>query len=195
MKTSTNQIRFSLALLICLFVYSSCQKEQTNINSADTKLAPAMNYTPAKTSTELMALRANKSANIIRTVLEFDNILSLHNTPLDKLSNEQLTDFRNSLVVREGVGVVSLHYGVLKEALSYDDFAVVLSLFGLDVKQGFWGLSNDPAIQAKLSPQGPKISSNDSVEASAIGKDYEGYLCSLQKTCTKSKDYICMSGC
>nr|WP_294943425.1 hypothetical protein [uncultured Mucilaginibacter sp.] len=195
MKTSTNQIRFSLALLIGLFIYSSCQKEQSGVNSTDRKLAPAMNFTPAKTSAELMALRANKDANIIRTVQEFDNTVSLQNTPLAKLSSTQLATFRNSLVVRDGLGVVSLHYGVLKEALTYDDFAVVLGLFGLDVKQGYWGLSNDPAIQAKLSPPTQQTSSVSETNAVAVGKDYEGYYCSLQKTCTKAKDYICMSGC
>nr|WP_294943427.1 hypothetical protein [uncultured Mucilaginibacter sp.] len=186
---------FSFALAV-LFV--SCQKENSSngLKTIDDK--PAINFTPAKTSAELLALRAQKSANLVRTLEDFDKVASSKTTPLRKLSPTQLADFRKSLVVREGVGVVSLYYGDLKETLSYDDFSTVLALFGLDVKEGYWGLSNDPAIQSKLVTGNTQINAVDNgVNSVAPVEDHSGYLCSalLLHTCKKAANSICLSGC
>jgi len=163
---------------------------------------PAINFTPAKTSAELMALRTQKSANLIRTLEDFDKVAASKTTPLSQLSAKQLGDFRKSLLVKDGIGVVSLYYGDLKESLSYDDFSTVLALFGLDVKQGYWGLSNDPDIQSKFVTGNLKTNSNNAVgddgsNAVAPVEDHSGYLCStvLVHTCKKAASSICLSGC
>lgn len=192
MKTNKNSILLTLTMILGITFFTACEKEQAFNAPKAKEIVPSINFTPAKTSAELMALRTDGTANLIRTIGDFDAAVASQATPLSKLSATELAEFKNSLVVRDSIGVVSMHYGVLEQALSYDDFAVAMTLFGLDIKQGYWGLSNDPAIQAKLGLPSLKVNSENAV---AVVKDYIGYYCSLKKTCTQAKDYICMSGC
>jgi len=62
------------------------------------------------------------------------------------LSEKQVSEFRTNLSIKQGKGVVSLQYSILKSALSFDDFADVMVPFGMNIKQVFWRLSNDPNL-------------------------------------------------
>jgi hypothetical protein len=108
-------------------------------------------------------------------------------------------DFRNNIVVRKGVGVVGFKFGRVRKLLSEDDFAKVLSMFGIDAKKGYWGFSNDLEILAKLGSVRNHFSS---ISSSSNGddeqfEDHKGYYCSVTDphTCKVNPDCICLSGC
>jgi hypothetical protein len=203
--------KFAIATVLVTSVILSCKKADTT--SADKQDGYVVNYTLAKTSNELAALQRNSSTNLIRTMNQFDAVAALKNTPLEKLSSTELAELRSSLVCRDGIGVVSLKYGTLEKNLSYDDFATVLSWFGMDVKQGYWGFSKDPAIIAQLAlpkitlPKNGGYESLDGddgtgpdtiyIDPFAPPADHIGYYCSLtlSHTCKKNSDFICLSGC
>src|SRR5688572_30645277 len=128
MRTKIN-ITFALSALLLAALFFSCKKEQEAAVPEPYKI----NFVPAKTSNELIALRKDPKANLIRTVKGFEAIAATRTTPLSKLSTDELAMFKEKIVVREGVGVVGLYLGVLREKLSYDEFATVMTLFGLDI--------------------------------------------------------------
>lgn len=187
--------------LLLLSNFSSCKKD----HSAAAPKPYVINFVPAKTPNELQELKADKNANLIRSLADFDAVVAAGNTPFSKLAQSDLQALRSSIVVREGQGVVSLIYGDLAEKMSYDDFATAFSAFGLDIKEGFWGLSKDPQIIAAMSVTAPvKINDIDEpgyddgeggdVDASA-GKDYFNYYCAGIRSCKKNRNSWCMSGC
>jgi hypothetical protein len=144
-----------------------------------------INFTPAKTSNELVALRNNSHANVIKTLSQFDNILALNESPLNALPKRVVDEFRSQLVVRAGVGIVGLKYGTIKSLLSDADFATVMATFGIDTKNGFWGFSaNENVIN---SVRGKRLK--------AIFEDYKEYQCVSSHNCSKMADYICLTGC
>lgn len=181
------------ALMFSVTIFSSCKKELNTTKEEMVESNYVINFVPAKTTNELITLRNNSKANIIRTLKDFNDVLALKNTPLSKLSTKILEDFKSHIVFRDGVGVVGFKFGTLRQALSYDDFAMTLSIFGLDVKQGYWGFSKDPVIVSKLS-----LTKTDGYVGSFLPvADHPGYLCSLtlSHTCAKAEDHICLSGC
>jgi hypothetical protein len=145
----------------------------------------SINFVPAKTSNELVAIRNNPHANVVKTISQFDNILALNETPLNTLPKEVIDEFRSQLVVRQGVGIVGLRYGTIKKLLSDDDFATVMAMFGIDTKNGFWGFSKNEGVLKSV--RGKRLK--------AFFEDYNEYRCSAPHTCSKSSDDICLSGC
>jgi len=190
-----NNIFKTFILLIGLACSFSCSKESNLAQKKETSEKISrhyeINFTPAKTSGELLALRKDVKANLIRTVEEFEAIVAARNTPLARLSKEQIGSFRSSITFRKGVGVVSFNYGEIRSQLSYEEFAEVMKIFGLDIKQGYWGLSNDPTITKKM--RATKLQST--VLEAGAPRDYIDYWCKYPQTCQKRKDWICMAGC
>jgi len=187
MKTKT-KIALALTIMLAAINLQSC-KNSTMENSSERF---KMNYVPAKTSNELVALRANKSANLIRTKSDFENVIKNQNTPLAKMSPEALERFKQDIVFREKVGIVGFNYQVLKSSLSEDDFNEVMALFGLDTKLGFWGFSVDKEVTKKMSID-RNLRANSS--QSLLFEDYGGYQCISPHNCSKMSNYICLTGC
>ena len=185
--------RLAIAGLLLTTIFVSCKKEgngsasQSNLISGNS----AINFTAAKTSNELIVLRNDPNANIIRTLKDFDAAAALNNNPLSKLSQKDLADFRATIVCRNGVGVVGLKYDLLEKVLSFDDFAIVLSMFGIDAKEGYWGFSKDPVIIAKLAL------TNTGTSGDSFVADHKEYYCSVLEphNCKYLKGAICLSGC
>jgi len=145
----------------------------------------SINFVPAKTGTELVAIRNNPHANVVRTLSQFDNIVALKETPLNSLPKEVVDEFRSQIVVREGVGIVGLKYGTIKKLLSDDDFASVMAAFGVDTKNGFWGFSKNESVLKSVRGKRLKV----------FFEDYKGYMCSSAHNCSLNADYICLTGC
>jgi len=177
----------AFALSTAIFYACSKKQDQQTTNSKNSLI----NFTPAKTSSELVKLRAEKSNNVIRTLADFDKIITGKQSPLSKLPSEVVADFRSQIVVRDNVGVVGLDYGSIKKALSEDEFAEVMALFGLDTKNGFWGFSTNKEVLEKL-----KINSlrDGSIKTTAF-EDYMEYRCESPHTCTSANQKICLTGC
>jgi hypothetical protein len=177
---------------------------QSNTISALKKYVP--NFTLAKTNSELKQVQNDPNSNIIRSLSQFDKIAAEYNTPLSKLSLTQLQQFRTDLTVRESIAVVGINTEAIAKYLSYDDFAEVLTMFGLDVKQGFWGLSHDPLIIQKLAL--PTLKTNgvgggdgdDDGDGTGIsgGTDKLNYRCASTPqgyVCQSAYGFICLAGC
>jgi hypothetical protein len=205
MKSITRSI-LVVAMGVLMLASISCKKSQS---SSDVKVTSAyqINFTPAKTPNELRELQANKNANLIRTLSDFDAVVASGSTPFSKLSPTDLEAFRSSLVVRDGLGIVGLQYGVLLGKMSYNDFSNAFAAFGLDIKKGFWGVSQDPEIVAQLADKpafkvmdggtddeefDPELGGGTDFSS---GKDYYNYYCYGIHTCKKASTYWCMSGC
>ncbi len=198
MKNSGISSKHPLLTILAFFICSfwSCQKHSLQPEPA-TKESFAPNFIPAKTSSELLALRKSSTANIIRTLADYKAIEL--KSPLAKLSTEQRLAFQNAINFEPQVSVVSLKYGDIQQALNEDDFATVLVMFGLDVKHGFWGFSKDSNIREILQvgdnttnreappsdPNMPEPECNDYINAFCVGNN----------SCMYFPNYICMSGC
>jgi hypothetical protein len=168
-------IGLCLSATIALFAFNKSAKST----------AYSINFTPAKTSNELVALRNNPRANVIKTLSQFDNILALNESPLNTLPKRVVDEFRGQIVVRPGVGIVGLKYGTIKSLLSDADFATVMATFGIDTKDGFWGFSNNANVVKSV--RGKRLET--------VFEDYNGYQCVSSHNCKKTTDYICMTGC
>lgn len=153
-----------------------------------------VNFVLAKTSNELRAIQNDPKANIIRTKSDFDAVVQSNSTPLSKLSDDQIKDFRDHLVERDGLGIISMKFGVIQAALSADDFAEVMGMFGVDTKEGFWGFSQDPKIIEQLN-DGVITTKDGKVRGAKTFTDYDGYYCSGPSSCSKDEDSICLTGC
>jgi hypothetical protein len=190
----------AIAFTLIIATFFACKKDMHTASSEEKAFTP--NYTLAKTSNELLALKNDPNANIIKTLAQFD--ANIAHSPLAKVPKDSLQSFRKSLVVRDGFGIVSLNYSALEQSLSYDDFAVVLSMFGIDAKQGYWGFSKDPKIIQKLNGDSNKRSAmlDEGGDDGDVGDDggdgltdHTGYWCKFPRDCQKLRGYICMTGC
>lgn len=196
MKNSNKFMIAIAAIAIMASVFVACKKEQSK---STIPAAFKINFTPAKTPNELLALKADKSANIIRTVSDFDAVVAAGNTPLSSLSSTDLKSFRESIMTRSG-GVVSLKYGMLMDKLTESEFNTVMSYFGVDLPHGYWGYSKDPEIVQALASQ-PNMKVNDidqpGYDPGTSFADHKGYYCSTQypHSCFSCSDCICLSGC
>lgn len=198
MKNSkTISLKRTITVLFCtvlsgtLFFYS-CNKKET-ITPEDTGVKNAVNFTPAKTNNELELLRANRENNVIRTLADFDALVSSKQSPLSKLPSEVISDFRNNLVVREDVGIVGLKYATIHSLLSEDEFAGVMAWFGLDTKNGFWGFSKNKDVIRKMNPARTMQISKDGEGLERT--DYKEYKCVSPHNCEINNRFICLSGC
>lgn len=180
---------FTIALAIISF--SSCKDNLLN-DALGTKKAFKANYSLAKTGAELITLRSNLSANLVKTKVDLDRILADYNTPLNKLSDGTLEDFKKEIVFRDDVGVVGFNYRVLAEQLNENEFAEVLALFGLDAKKGFWGFSKDKEIIQKLSGD-PNDNEDNGPEEPTDPRI--GWKCEGPHQCVQSAYSICLDGC
>lgn len=89
------------------------------------------NLAPAKNPAEFKALIANPKANIIRSMADFNSVVT-KNTPLRKVKVETLKAFRRSLKFNTKTGgVSSFKFTGLKAQLSPKDYGKVLGMFGL----------------------------------------------------------------
>ena len=184
---------------VLLFNLTGCEKNNALPTVGQ---SPAPNFTLAKTNNELKAIQANPRANIIRSKKDLTALIASNKSPLSKLTPTERERFINGLVFRPNVGVVSFYYGELVSKLSYDDMAQVVAAFGLDAKQGYWGLSQDPAIKQQLlmggslsSEQSNKMSALDDEQLQEESGDHSGYACISKGNCYKAKGWICLSGC
>lgn len=175
-------------LIVFLIFISSCKK-QTSSNS-NVRIQYHPKYELAKTGNELAKLSGNSAVNIIRSKSDFDDFFKLYETPLLKLSQEELNDFRNNITDRKREGIVGFKFGDLKKKLSYDEFAEVMAMFGIDVKDGYWGFSKNPKIIEKLNSS-KKIRGTTTQAFS----DHENYKCESPHNCYATPDYICLSNC
>lgn len=165
------------ALLGVALSFTGCQQQEEAV-TAQQSGKYELNFTPAKTNSELEALRKDPNANLIRTLAQFDALVADRLTPLSKLPSETLEEFRTNIVVREGIGVVSLKFGDVKKRLSPAEFNEVMALFGIDTENGFWGAA-----------------SSNSARRSNTAEDYHGYSCREKGTCETFVNAICLSGC
>ena len=196
---------FIRSILFCaasaVMAFSSCEqdisKSPAPVPSSSLESQLKLNFTLAKTNAELAKLHADKNANLVRTPAQFDAILAAGQTPLARLPKAVQQEFRSHLVFREGIGVVGLNFACIESELSYDEFAQVLALFGLDVKQGYWGFSKNPKIMQQLAAggSGNEASIIDEPVVEEPGTDYKGYHCNGKHTCLKYSPDICLSGC
>ena len=183
---------FSAAIFLSVSTLSSCQKdgihpEVSTVNS--TQYTP--NFVLAKTSNELIALRKDPKANILRSLIDYDAVVA--RSPLVKLSKQDREQFRKQLVVRDSVGIVSINYLIIQKQLNKDEFAQVMSMFGLDVKYGYWGFSTDAKIMQQLS--GIDVTTNSSNDELQPPADHTYYKCVSPHNCKKDIEYICLTGC
>lgn len=165
-------IFFCLPLLLVLLV--ACENDTDDAASKQYKI----NFVAAKTNTELEKLRMDPNTNLIRTAADLRRIVRDYNTPLSLLDQSELEKFQASVVFRKDIGVVGLNYTVLQENLTSDQVSNVLLLFGLDVVDGFWGVSS--ASRSALD---------------VPSEDYKGYECTAKGTCFTNEKAICLSGC
>jgi hypothetical protein len=176
---------FSRAVCACVFLlsFASCEKKNVPPTAVEQSFTP--NFTLAKTNSELATIQANPTANTVRTRQDLDTLISSNKSPLIKLSAADRADFLDKLVFRENVGVVSFYYGDVAAKLSYD------------AKQGFWGLSQDPAINQQLENGGstPAKSFVNNQEVQSRVPDYKNYMCFGRGSCYQADGWICMSGC
>ena len=84
-------------LMLSVAIFSSCKKELRTTKEEMVQSNYVINFVPAKTTNELITLRNNSKANIIRTLKDFNDVLALKNTPLSKLSTKALEDFKSIL--------------------------------------------------------------------------------------------------
>lgn len=97
-----------------------------------------------------------------------------YNTPLAKLSVDELALFREAIVFRDGIGMVGFRYAGLVEALSPQEIWNVFAYFGLTVKM-VYGYEH----------QGVRIAN-----------DIPGYECICDPSvCAVAPDYICLNSC
>ncbi|MDO6432307.1 hypothetical protein Q4E93_17020 [Flavitalea sp. BT771] len=152
-----------------------------------------VNFTLAKTISELKALRKNSAANIIRTIRDFDAEVVSKNTPFKKIPREDFDDFRNGISERAGKGIVSLKFDRIQRRLSADDFAEAMAMFGLDIKNGYWGFSKEPRIIQQLSGD-MTITKDGKLRGPNFFNAYENYYCDPNlHACVAKAGYICLS--
>ena len=182
-----------------LFNLAGCEKNDT-LPAVEQAFTP--NFTLAKTNNELKAIQANPRANIVRSKQDLNALIASNKSPLSKLTPTDREQFINSLVFRQDVGVVSFYCGEITSKLSYEDMAQVVAAFGLDAKQGYWGLSQDPAIKQQLLTGGSlpsghtgKVSTLDDDQLQQESGDHNGYACISKGNCYKATGWICLSGC
>lgn len=192
----------TLSVLACITLVTASFFYSCNKNSSENELSKnetfAINFTPAKTSNELTQLRLESKSNVIRNSKDLDNILALKNTPLSKLSTQQLNEFKSEIVYRDGLGVVGFKYEILQSNLSEEDFNTVMNYFGIDSKNGFWGFSKNKDIVAKLSLRASSNGDDDNDNDTSnpeTGTDYKEYKCVSAHNCEMNDKYICLSGC
>jgi len=165
------------AMLSATLAFTGCQRGEEVTGQQAGKYE--INFIPAKTNTELEALRKDPNANLVRTLAQFDALVADRLTPLSKLPAGVVADFRNHIVFRDGVGVVGFKYGEIEEMLSTSELHEVMALFGLDTQNGFWGISGgSPAGRTNFAEQ-----------------DYPGYYCFRVGTCMYDNKSICLSAC
>ena len=164
----------TILMMTFMTISQSCQN--------DKELTPVeyeINFVPAKTNSELFELSKNPRANIIRDIVQLDYIIANKLSPLSKLSNEDITIFKQNLP-KGKYGFGSIYVGILKKNLSTDDYHKVMAMFGLDTKDGFWGSANN---NARTSSDGQ-------------GKDYAYRECDGKHNCVSVRqDIICTSNC
>jgi hypothetical protein len=179
------------ALLTATCLFSSCQK-QTAEQPQPTTSKYDLNFVPAKTNNEFKSLSANLQYNIIRTPQELEALISAGKSPLAKLPISVQKEFEESITYRPGTGIAGLSFAALEGQLSYDEFAEVMVSFGIDIKQGYWGLSKDPKI---MKTMGSASAVNTNSFDDQFVKDYSGYQCTMPKTCETNSSYICTGNC
>ncbi len=151
----------------------------------------------AKTTGELAALRKNYNNNLVRTLNEYDK--AVHHSPLAKLPTYIRARFKESLVFRTNIGVVSVRYLDIEQRLTEDEFAQVMSMFGIDTKHGFWGFSRDAAV-VKILGESTGVSNREAPsggDPTGEGSDHKNYICSktFKHTCEPQVGSVCLSGC
>ena len=190
-KTITSYTLHGLCFIALSSAAISCDKQRVLPELAKTSYTP--NFVLAKTGNELLKLQEDPKTNLLRTPQDYKALLESGGTPLSKLSKEVQEAFGTGIVYRPGIGVAGVDFSSIKALLTYDEFAQVLATFGMDVKQGYFGLSRDPAIIAQLAMGGGTQTGN--FQDDQLMTDYEGYKCSGPHTCTAMADVICMSSC
>ena len=124
------------------------------------------------------------TAAMIRSKKELEKIAAMYNSPLSKLSTKDLAEFESKLVERQGVGIVSLRYDKVQKLLSEKDFYQLMTMFGLDLKNGYWGLSTNPNVIKQI-----RGSSQMTALFEGGGTDYKGYYCHHPNSCAQ-QSYI-----
>ena len=186
------KIKLSLIAIILLagMTIWSCKKET---NSASEKKTFAINFTAAKTNNELTSIKADPTTNLIRSLSDFDKIVSNYATPLSKLTADELSKFRSTLVTRENSGVVSIDYSVIQSSLSSKDFNEVMSYFGIDSGNGYWGLSKNSQITGQINASAEKV--NDTASPASAPAEHNHYWCESKGNCKAKDNAICLDGC
>lgn len=182
-----------VTVMVLLFTSQACQKAD---NQAVEPAQYQLNYVPAKTSSELVALSGNPEVNIIRNIGQLDYVLNNKLSPLSKLSEKDLSFFKQNLIPGKN-GFGSIHVGVLKNNLSVGDYEKVMAMFGLDTKDGFWRNANSSNIQNSktgASRTGAPGDSGDGPVTNVL--DHQYYKCDGKHNCERvTQDIICTSNC
>lgn len=164
-----------------VFIIMSCEKEELESHILTKNYE--LNFEPALTNNEYDLLARNPKVNMIRSFEQFDQVVKEELTPLRKVSPEKISEFRETLVFREN-RLVGLGYGPIKNSVSNKELNQVLAIFGIDTKDGFWGLRSSASVQ-NMQVAG--------IESDYI--DYKEYQCISKGTCYENSDHICLSGC
>ena len=168
------QSLFYVMLFAAVLVSSCSYQESDGLKQSGTY---EINFVPAKTNAELKVLTENPANNLVRSVEQYDELMANRLTPLSNLPQNVQEDFRNGLVFSNN-GIASIRYGVVKKMLTETQYHEVMSVFGIDSKDGFWGGASTNAR-----------STTDAAE------DYKGYWCESRKSCKKDENSICTTNC
>ena len=185
---------FGAALFFALS--AGCQQDDVRPTADSQKL---MGYTPnfvlAKTNSELRLLQQDPKTNFVRSGRQLEALIGSKSFPLARLPKAIVERFVSRLNFREGTGATSIEFGEIKAALSYEELAQVLAAFGLDIKQGYWGLSQDPAIIRQLQLGGNiQANTSSSYIEEPLGEDFKGAKCE-NHSCVYAPDSICLASC
>lgn len=171
-------IKFNSIFLLTILSFLSsflisCESENDMFEENSTH-EYEINFEPAYTNSELNHLKSSADVNLIRSSIDFNNIVDNYITPLNKLSEKDLLEFKKTIVYRKDAGVVGFEFESIKRKLSEKDFIKVMSYFGIDMKDGFWPGSLNKAYAMV---------------------EYKGYECAAKGTCYENSKAICLDGC
>ena len=126
---------------------------------------------------------------VVKTLAQFDTIVKLGGTPLDKLSPNTLAEFRQSLVFTDR-GLSGFKYEDIEKELFYEEAIELYKLFGFN-------LSADPQKAARKAG----VSATNDAKAVSDGggrgsSDFlENYYCHSKGTCKAQNGYACTNNC
>ncbi len=165
-----------LAIASLLTVFIACEKSETVGIVSDTTKTTEKNV-----EQKLTALK------LIKNLEDFDNILKTRQTPLNKLSANALTLFKDELVFAKDGKLAGARFFEARQELSKEAYYELWRLFDVDMYE----------IKANILEQdrAERAGELGSLLKADKEQDYFFYRCDGNATCVLSLTSICLSNC